>query len=999
MLKLDKISKVYGKDELQVNALKEVSLEFKDGEFVSILGPSGCGKTTMLNIIGGLDQYTSGDIIIDGVSTKQYKDTDWDNYRNNNIGFVFQNYYLIPHQNVLDNIELAMNLSGVSKSERKARALAALEKVGLSNQAHKRPNQLSSGQCQRVAIARAIANNPTIILADEPTGALDGENSVQIMNLLKEVAGDKLIIMVTHNPELAYEYSTRIVKMRDGTIVGDECLVETPAVADSNIAINGSGKEDSTQDLADSEAKNVGSLDAVITDNDVADNIASSKDTEGLQKEILSQHGVICSQNDGLTAELNVSDKIDSYKNSGKSRRAKGGKEKKNKTSLTLSSAVKLSIKNLFSKKGRTLMTAVASSIGIICIALVLSLNSGFNMYISNYEKNSLSAYPLVVDSGETDLMKMFEKLSSGNDVDFGSLNLNDILSVLEDDSSLREAYTEKEVIYIKRVFSNMINNAEKLLTGTDITYFKKYLENEDTRFDTNRATVKYDYNLSLQVFDEDYEQINPFGSSLAEMFSGMFEGVDASRIEEMTGYLASIKVWDSMVDDADVLNSQYEVVAGELPRFNEEDGYKDIVLVVDKYNQITDSNAFALGEVNILDLMLAAMGDTQLDKKEIAFEEFVGKEYTLLVNSDYYVFNPSTRLFDNIKGTSALDTTLDQKGIKLRISGILREKESDGGCINGAIGYTQKLAEYVINYINSSQIAIAQQAQYMRYLAAYAPAIEILIRMERENLTIDHLNDEERALVETAQAAKIYSVVTGEEMTTSEYNAFISKLGVKSIDKPTTIYFYPNSIEDKNYTLSYIEQFNKTVTEKKAAWEQYVKDVEVAEFPEQLVKPEEVTKDYTVTYKDDLSAMVSSMERMVSIITNILIAVTCIAVVVSLFMIAILMYTSVQDRTKEIGILRSIGARKIDVVNIFNTETSILGLVSGCAGVFIAFVLKYPINILVKSAFNISEILQPQWWHALTLILGAVVLTVASGFIPAIIASKKNPVNALRSD
>lgn len=940
MLKLQNLTKTYGSGETVVRALKGVTLDFPETGVVSILGASGCGKTTLLNIIGGLDRQTDGEMFIDGVPSSSYGSSDWNSYRNERVGFVFQNYYLIPHLNVLENVKIAMNISGLSSKEQKEKAVVALRRVGLSDQLHKKPRQLSGGQAQRAAIARAIANKPKIILADEPTGALDSENSVQVLELLKELSADTLVIIVTHNSELAYEYSDRIIKMKDG-LVEEDVLLSQP----------------------------------------VESSVPAPVSAPAPEKAVVS-------------------------------------KKRKKRPTMSLGAAFTASLKNLYHKKGRTIITAIAGCLGVISISVILGLNSGFSVYAENYRRDSLSKYPITVaktHSSLSDLEDMFRYVD-GIGGDFTKFDSNAIIGMLRDKGTDMEKYTEEEKIFVEKMITGIGANLDDLLKENDTTEFKKYV---DENFDESDATVKFDYDLSPNVYSftanddgsiKTCSRITPFSDktvgdlqSLNALLKTIIGQPISSRdLENVRSALSSISFWDSLVDDRVVLEAQYELLSGSWPKEESTDGEYEVVLVVDKYNRLTDASLYALGYISFGELLAAFLrtssetlnkitgGDFNLligkdIQSEYEFDDFIGHEFKLLTESDYYAKNADGLFENKSQDTSYIKSKL-ATAPTLKISGVIRLREGvDSGCINGDIGYTQSLVDYIINTTNSSPVVTEQEAAYNAYKAAtsteeYAAYIALVKAIAAGEKSAETLTPEETFLFATQSVISIKSAVSGVTIADeSAYESLMLDLGVKDKDSPEAILFYPSSVE----AVSDIERF-------------------IGEYNEEMLASYESGEskiNLTVEYTNELESIMANMNGMIDTITYILIAVTCLAVVVSLFMVGIIMYISVQDRTKEIGVLRSMGARKIDIMNIFNAETVILGFLSGVIGVAIGYAVTPLVNILLNNYLGISALVQPVWWHSLIIIAASVFLTCLSGLFPAIFAAKKDPVAALRTE
>ena len=806
MLEIKKIKKVYKLDDFEQVALNNVSINFRKSEFVSILGPSGSGKTTLLNIIGGLDKYTSGDLIINGVSTKDYKDHDWDIYRNHKIGFVFQSYNLIPHQSILSNVELALTLSGVSKKERKERAIKALESVGLKKHINKKPNQLSGGQMQRVAIARALVNNPDIVLADEPSGALDTKTSIQIMDLLKEIAKDRLVIMVTHNPELANQYSTRIINLKDGIIEGDS--------------------------------------------NPYDDN--------------------------------NEKNKI-KQKNS-----------KKNKSNMSFKTAVSLSLNNLMTKKGRTLLTAFAGSIGIIGISLIMALSNGIELYIDKVQEDTLTSYPLIIEKQTIDITSFMSSMAEKNSIE----------------------HTDDK-IYSNNVMTDMMSMMTAKVSTNNLTDFKKYLE-KNKELEPLINDIKYSYNFDLNIYSTDTSkgaiQINP-SNILAEM------GLSSEM-------MMVSNVWTELTDNKQLLKSQYDILAGRLP-----ENYNEIVLIVDENNSVSDYALYSLGlkdKNELYNLFQSTMkGETYETKdKNYTYNEILDLNYKLVLNTSLYqkenhIWVSKQDDFDYMK-------KLVNSSENIKVVGIIKPNEEAAiSSTTGGIGYTSKLTEYVIEKNNNSKIA-------------------------KEQFSNKNIN-----------------VFTNEEFKVTEsYDSNISVLGIVDLDSPSAISIYPKSFEAKEEIENIISKYNDSQSE-----------------------------ENKIQYTDYVGLLMNSVTVIVNMISYVLIAFVSISLVVSSIMIGIITYISVLERTKEIGILRSIGASKKDISRVFNAETFIIGLISGLLGIGITLLISIPVNIILKKLVDISGLCKLPIGGSIILVVISVTLTVIAGLIPSKIASKKDPVVALRSE
>lgn len=832
MLKLQDIVKEYSSGDTVVHALKGINLEFREHEFVSILGQSGCGKTTMLNIIGGLDRYTSGDLTIDGISTKKYKDKDWDAYRNHKIGFVFQNYNLIPHQTVLSNVELALTLSGVSKTERRRRAIDVLNQVGLGDQLHKKPNQMSGGQMQRVAIARALINNPEILLADEPTGALDSETSVQIMEILKNISKDKLIIMVTHNPELATKYSSRIIRLLDGKVIDDTNPVNS----------------------FESESEN--------------EEKTKKSSEEKPQK-----------------------------------------KQKKLKTSMSMLTALSLSLNNLMTKKARTFMTAFAGSIGIIGIALILSLSSGMQNYIDSVEQDTLSSYPLTIEKATMDLSFFFTNPHNKDD----------------------GIVYEPDRIYSNNMMSSMMDSMLNSISVNDLQEFKLFLDNPENKVLELSNDIQYGYDIDLMVYRNDIEngifQVNP-SSVMAQLYGS----------EEMGSQISSMMqtdIWTEMLNNEKLISSQYDVVAGRMPQ-----NYDEVVVVVNEDNTISEYSLYALGMLDLTEFkkMFAQMQqgelpDNTLSQEQVSYsyDDLLSQHYKLIINTDIYT--EENGIWTNRSMDNEYMKNLLQNSIDLKVVGIIRpNKDASVTSINGTIAYTNELTNYVIGKINESAIVKQQTAN---------PQI---------------------------------NVFTGNAFTDTTYENNLMTLGAADLSNPSTINIYAKDFESKEKLTEIIEKYND--------------DMEAAG-----------QEDKVIQYTDYVGLMMSSVSDVINAISYVLIAFVAISLVVSSIMIGIITYISVLERTKEIGILRSIGASKRDISHVFNAETLIVGFVAGALGIIITLLLNIPINIIIESITDISGVASLPAGGAVILVIISMLLTFIAGLIPSRVAAKKDPVIALRSE
>lgn len=850
MLELKNISKLYKGDTFTQKALNEVSLSFRSNEFVSILGPSGSGKTTLLNIIGGLDDYTSGDLIIDGVSTKEYKDRDWDTYRNHKIGFVFQSYNLIPHQTILANVELALTLSGVSKNTRKRRAKEALKKVGLENHINKKPNQLSGGQMQRVAIARALVNNPSILLADEPTGALDSKTSTQIMELLKEVAQDRLVIMVTHNNELAEEYSTRIIELHDGNIEGD------------------------------------------------TDPFDGEKDEKSTKRD--------------------------------------------RKTNMSFMTAMNLSLNNLLTKKGRTLLTAFAGSIGIIGIALILSLSNGVQEYIDSVQEETLTSYPIMIDRTSIDMTTMMSNIMEKNKE--------------AEDYESNKIYSNNTIVDTLSIMSTSVqsNNLEPL---------KKYLEDYSTEFDKYTSTISYGYNLDLQLYNTDYEhgvlQVNP---------DTVLENLGMANMNSGGMSIMADSAWDRLFDNEELNDKMFDVITGKMP-----EKYNEVVLLVDKNNHITDYILYALGLKSQEDLKamyekVLAGEQVESEKTEYSFDDLVGLKFKILSNTDYY--EKSGKVWAYKKDDEKYIKDKLSTAEEIEIVGIIKPSEDSvvANTTMGGVLYTKELEEYIIDKANSAQIVKEQKEN---------PEVNILTGMKfsDKEFSVEDLSLAQQKYLASLSAEEMASVINRyKEEANATFDSTLETLGAIDLDKPSSINIYAKDFESKEEIKKKIDEYN---------------DREEADGREENV----------INYSDLVGMLMSSVTDIINMISYVLIGFVSISLVVSSIMIGIITYISVLERTKEIGILRAIGASKKDVSRVFNAETLIVGLFSGMLGIGITVILNIPVNIIVENLAGVKNISCLPVVGGAILILISVILTVIAGLIPANFASKKDPVESLRSE
>ncbi len=868
MLKLQSIVKEYKIGDTAVEALRGVDIEFRENEFVSILGPSGCGKTTLLNIIGGLDRYTSGDLFINGKSTKEFKDRDWDNYRNHSIGFIFQSYNLIPHQSVLSNVELALTLSGVSKSERKKRAIDALNKVGLGDQIHKKPNQMSGGQMQRVAIARALVNNPDILLADEPTGALDSETSVQIMELLKEIAKDKLVIMVTHNPDLAKEYSTRIIKLLDGKITDDSM----PFTAE---------QEENIKEIS------------------------------------------------------------------------------KKRPSMSFLTALSLSLNNLLTKKTRTILTSFAGSIGIIGIALILALSSGVNAYIVRVEEETLSSYPITIEQAGMDMSSLANDLMGEN-----------------------SAETDKDAqkIYSNNIMTEMMSAMMNGISANNLKDFKAHIDSSK-EFADNTSNIEYGYSTTMNIYTESGKHINP-----NQVFNKISSSMGmAESNTSMSSPMMNTEVWHQLFDNEEFLKKQYDIIAGKMPK-----NYNEVVLVVNSKNQISDYTLYSLGlkDDKELEEMIEKVKKGEkveaTEQSEYSFDEILNLKFKLLINSDYFEKNENGTWTDKTKDELYIQSKLTEAE-EIRIVGILRPTEASvNDETSGFIGYKKELMEKLINSVNDSEIVKAQKENEETNVLTGMPFQNNFETMDFNGLKmyIATLPAEQQQGYNTYIAQMLQSGMTEEQVTErfkeamaaqnneATYESNLALMGVSDLSNPVKINIYPKDFEAKEVISDLISKYNDTVDEEEK-----------------------------ITYTDYVGLMMSSVTTIINAISYILIAFVSISLVVSSIMIGIITYISVLERTKEIGILRAMGASKKDISRVFNAETLIVGFTAGAIGIGVTLLMLIPINAIIKSLTSIGGLAVLPYEGAVILVIISMLLTFIAGLIPSKIAAKKDPVTALRTE
>ena len=870
MLKLENIKKDYITGDTTVHALKGVSVEFRKSEFVSILGQSGCGKTTLLNIIGGLDRYTSGELYIGGRATSDFRDRDWDNYRNHSVGFIFQSYNLIPHQSVLSNVELALTLTGVPRAERRRRAAEALEKVGLADQLNKKPNEMSGGQMQRVAIARALVNDPEILLADEPTGALDSETSVQIMELLKEISKDRLVIMVTHNPELAKQYSTRIIRLLDGNIT-----------------------DDSMPYSGDEEEK-----------------------TE---------------------------------KKSGK------------RPSMSFLTALSLSLNNLMTKKARTFLTAFAGSIGIIGIALILSLSNGVNAYIARVEQETLSSYPITIEQAGMDVSQLVSDLMGKNEP---------------------SGNREDGKIYSNNVMTEMMSTMVNGISANNLSELKKHIE-KTADFSDNSSEIEYKYSTVMNIYDEKGNRVNP-----NTVFSTVFpEGKSSgSGNMQMSSSFSNTEVWTRLFENKEFLKKQYDVIAGRMP-----EKYNEIVLAVDKNNQISDYALYSLGlkdSAELEEMMKKAQAGEKIEptaEVSYSYDDILGLKFKLLCNTDYFEKNADGTWSDKTEDSLFVSSKLNTAAEDITVVGIIRPADSSvANQTSGFVGYPESLMEHLINKVNDSEIVKAQKADPEKDVFTGRP-----FETDADNMTYEQLTAYIATLPEKEQAeynayiSQMTAAGQTEEQITEQFKAAIKQknnnstydgnlklMGVSSLDEPSVINIYPKDFEAKEKISDLITEYNKGV-----------KDTE------------------KITYTDYIGLMLSSVTTIINAISYILIAFISISLIVSSIMIGIITYISVLERTKEIGVLRAMGASKKDVSRVFNAETLIVGFAAGAIGILITLLLLIPINAVIAAVTDISGLAVLPFAGGAALVIISMLLTLISGLFPSRVAAKKDPVTALRSE
>lgn len=867
MLELKNIKKTYDTGIEKVNALKGINLKFRKSEFVSILGESGCGKTTLLNIIGGLDRYTTGDLIINGKSTKKFKDKDWDSYRNYSVGFIFQSYNLISHQTILSNVALALTISGVSKKERIKRAKKALEEVGLKDKIYYKPNQLSGGQMQRVAIARAIVNNPDIILADEPTGALDSKTSVQVMKILKKISKDRLVIMVTHNDNLANIYSNRIVKILDGEIIDDS--------------------------------------------NPIKDN---EKDKKNSNK----------------------------YK----------------KTNMKFLTALQLSFNNLLTKKGRTILTSFAGSIGIIGIALILAISTGVQDYIDRVEEETLSSYPITIEESTVDMSSMMNNASNDKKK--------------EEEVKKRK----KDKVYSINIMNQIMNIFSNQVKNNNLAELKKYIDKDNNEILNNSNAIKYDYNLNLNLYKSDTSdgivKVNP--STVIESIGAQdLVQNNTSSIPGMSNpFMGSnqLNVWTEMLDNEKLLRQQYDLLKGTWPS-----KYNEVVLIVNEDNEVSDYALYTLGlkdQKNLKGSMekLQKAEEIKLeDESTYSYDDILKLKYKVILNSDYY--KKKNGIWEDMSDDDEYMKDKINKAEVIKVVGIIRQnKDSVATSMQGGIGYLKDLKEYVINKTNEQEIVKEQKDKKDTNIFSGLP-----FPKDGEKFDFNSLTSEQRqrmAMMSQEDLAKLMASYSDNANAT--YNNNLKKLGSVDLETPTSISIYPKDFDSKERIMKAIKNYNKEQKKNK--------------------KEENV-----ITYSDIIGTMISSVSKIVDTVSYVLIAFVAISLVVSSIMIGIITYISVLERTKEIGILRAIGVSKKDVARIFNAETLIIGFIAGLIGIIVTIILTIPINRIIYNVTNVHVKANLPFMAAIILIIISIILTMIGGLIPARLASKKDPVIALRTE
>ena len=913
MLALKNIVKDYTTGDTTVRAMKNISINFRESEFVAILGPSGCGKTTMLNIIGGLDRYTSGDLVINGKSTKTFTDGDWDTYRNHSIGFVFQSYNLITHQTVLANVELALTLSGVSKKERREKAIEALKKVGLEKHIYKRPTQMSGGQMQRVAIARALINNPDIILADEPTGALDSETSVQIMELLKEVAKDKLVIMVTHNPDLALQYATRVIRCLDGNVI-DDSNPFTP----------------------------------------------TEKDFE-IEKE-----------------------------------KAEEEKKKGKKPSMSMVTAFTLSMRNLVTKRARTILTAVAGSIGIIGIALVLALSNGINGYIAKIESDALLLFPMSVEKEAVNTDSLLQT----------ALGLNPLLGVDHD----------KDAVYVNKSFNTMINTFIAQSNSNNLQSFKKYIDENREKFDEYCNAVQFNYTTKLNIYrvqdGENPIQVNP---------STLLDNLNMQSISSLEGFVdinSYTNLWKELVGDNETIGDYYDVIYGRLPQ-----EYNEVVVIVDGNNEVTEIMAYALGLKDqsqfTSNLMNALAGGEKLESGEaerFSYDDILGLDFKMLTNSDLMHKDEKTGLWSDMRNNALYVSNQLKDAIDVKVVGIVRPGEDNVLSVgNGYIGYRGDLMDYALERTKNSQVVKEQLANPKKDVITGMDFFDKTVNdfdladIDLNEIDYNYLNitpflsmakDMDLSKIDITDMSSMFDFGDMSDLQKKLMEGYLTDdqvlafkqayidtvnskcslektyetIGYSDEDNPTSIALYPKDFNTKDEVNKMVDYYNQTVTD-------------------------DGHEELTINCTDYIGIAMNVAMQAINIVTYTLVIFVAISLVVSSIMIGIITYVSVIERTKEIGILRSIGASKRDVSNVFNAETFIIGLSAGLIGIGVTLLCEIPINLILRKLTGAPITAVLPFTDGLWLVCVSVFLTFIAGLIPSSLAAKKDPVEALRTE
>ncbi len=884
MLELRQLTKYFQAGSTRVEALRGVDMSLRRSEFVAVLGPSGCGKTTLLNIIGGLDHADGGELLISGRSTREFRDRDWDNYRNHRVGFVFQSYNLIPHQTVLSNVELALTLSGVSRQERKTRAMEALRQVGLEDQAKKKPNQMSGGQMQRVAIARALVNDPEILLADEPTGALDSETGLQVMGLLKEIARDRLVIMVTHNPDLADEFATRIIQLKDGRVVSDSAP---------------------------------------------------------------------CSQEELVQESLTAP-------------------PAEKKPSMSFLTALSLSFQNLMTKKGRTFLTSFAGSIGIIGIALILSISTGVKMYIDRVQRDTLSTYPVQIQRSSMDMSGMMAAMMAQED-------------------TRREA--EAGTVISGDVMSRMLNSMNATMTHNDLKSFKRWLDGKDSDVRPLVSDIRYGYEDTLNIYrlsDGEYIQVNPSQvlsqSGLIGTDNAMMGVISSSELAGMG--LSYMDVFSQLLDNEEMMNEQYEVMCGRFPR-----EYNELVIITTRRGSISDYTLYTLGlrdqsEIAELTRRTIQGEEISVPVTTYTYEELMGLSFRLLMPCDLYEARENGSYLDKSSDPAFVRRALEHSP-ELKIVGIIRPREdavSTQAGASGAIGYLSALNGFASEYTEKSAVVQAQRANPevdvmtgfpfpgSEASAAFTVTRESIPELYRQ-ATGKEMPAMYKAMLGTMSEEQLQKMIqsamaSGEYASDATYEDNLEKLGVFDLEDPSTIYIYARDFESKEKIAALIDRYN-----------------------------EEAGEGSAITYTDVVGALMSSVTDIVNAVSYVLIAFVAISLVVSSLMIGIITYISVLERTKEIGILRAIGASKRDVSRVFNAETLIVGFVSGVIGILCTLGLNVVVNIIIHNLTGISATAVLPAGSAGILIAISMLLTLLAGLIPSGAARRKDPVAALRTE